>query len=40
MQVGLHTRLRPGAEERYEEYHRAAWPEVLEAIRRSGIWEL
>ena len=37
MQVGLHTRLRPGAEARYEEYHRAVWPEVLEAIKRSGI---
>src|SRR5437660_11781010 len=37
MQVGLHTRLRPGAEERYEEYHRAVWPDVLQAIRRAGI---
>lgn len=37
MQVGLHTRLKPGAEERYEEYHRAVWPDVLAAIRRSGI---
>ena len=37
MQVGLHTRLNPGAEARYEEYHRAVWPEVLEAIRRVGI---
>jgi L-rhamnose mutarotase len=37
MQVGLHTRLRPGAEERYEEYHRAVWPDVLKAIRRVGI---
>ncbi len=25
MQVGLHTRLKPGAEERYEEYHRAVY---------------
>ena len=32
MQVGLHTRLKPGAEERYEEYHRAVWPDVLDAI--------
>lgn len=39
MQVGLHTRLRPGAEGRYEEYHRAVWPDVLEAIRRAGITE-
>ena len=37
MQVGLHTRLKPGAADRYEEYHRAVWPEVLEAIRRAGI---
>jgi L-rhamnose mutarotase len=37
MQVGLHTRLKPGAEDRYEEYHRAVWPEVVDAIRRAGI---
>ncbi len=37
MQVGLHTRLKPGVEARYEEYHRAVWPDVLEAIRRVGI---
>ena len=37
MRVGIHTRLKPGAEERYEEYHRAVWPEVLRAIRRVGI---
>src|SRR5207248_10943977 len=37
MQVGLHTRLKRGAEERYEEYHRAVWPKVLEAITRNGI---
>jgi L-rhamnose mutarotase len=37
MQVGLHTRLKPGAEDRYDEYHRAVWPEVLDAIRRAGI---
>ena len=37
MQVGLHTRLKPGAEERYEEYHRAVWPDVLKAIQRVGI---
>jgi L-rhamnose mutarotase len=37
MQVGLHTRLRPGAEERYEQYHVAVWPDVLTAIRRVGI---
>jgi L-rhamnose mutarotase len=35
--VGLHTRLKPGAEERYEEYHRAVWPEVVAAIRKAGI---
>src|SRR6266852_1087169 len=37
MKIGLHTPLKPGAEERYEEYHRAIWPEVLEGIRRVGI---
>ncbi len=37
MRAGLHNRLRPGAEERYEEYHRAVWPDVLKAIRRVGI---
>lgn len=37
MEVGLHTRIKPGAEERYEEYHREVWPEVLAEIRRSGI---
>jgi len=37
MQVGLHTRLKPGAEKRYEEYHRAVWPAVVDAIRRAGI---
>jgi L-rhamnose mutarotase len=36
-QVGLHTRLRPGAEERYDEIHRAVWPDVLAAIRSVGI---
>ncbi len=39
MHVGLHTRLKPGSEERYELYHRAVWPEVVEAIRRNGIRE-
>jgi L-rhamnose mutarotase len=37
MQVGLHTRLKPGVEARYDEYHRAVWPDVLAAIRRVGI---
>jgi L-rhamnose mutarotase len=37
VKVGLHTRLKPGAEERYEEYHRNVWPEVLEANRRVGV---
>lgn len=37
MQVGLHTRLKPGAEARYDEYHRAVWPDVTEAIRGAGI---
>ena len=37
MEVGLRTRLKPGSEERYEEYHRAVWPAVLDEIRRAGI---
>ena len=37
MNVGLHTRIQPGSEERYEEYHRAVWPDVLKEIRRAGI---
>ncbi len=37
MKVGIRTRLVPGVEGRYEEYHRAVWPDVLVAIRRAGI---
>jgi L-rhamnose mutarotase len=37
MKIGLHTRLKPGSEERYEEYHRAVWPEVIGAIKGAGI---
>ena len=37
MKVGLHTRLKPGMEERYEAAHAAVWPEVLEGIRRAGV---
>ena len=37
MQVGLHTRLKPGVEQRYDEYHSAVWPDVLEAMRRVGM---
>ena len=37
MKVGLHTRLKPGAEERYEKYHREVWPDVLAGIRKAGI---
>ena len=37
MKVGLRTRLKPGTEERYEEYHRNVWPEVLAANRRVGV---
>jgi L-rhamnose mutarotase len=39
MKVGIHTRLKPGVEKRYEEYHRAGRPELLAAIRRAGITE-
>jgi L-rhamnose mutarotase len=35
--VGLRTRLRSGAEERYDELHRVVWPDVLAAIERVGI---
>jgi L-rhamnose mutarotase len=35
--VGLHTRLKPGAEEDYDRCHAAVWPEVLEAISRVGV---
>ena len=37
MLVGLHTRLKAGSEERYEEHHRAVWPDVVKEIRRAGI---
>jgi L-rhamnose mutarotase len=35
--VGLHTRLKPGAEAEYDALHEAVWPEVLEAIRAAGV---
>ncbi len=37
MKVGLHTRLKPGAEDRYEQYHREVWPDVLDGMKRVGI---
>ena len=37
MQVGLHTRLKPGVEDRYDEYHLAVWPDVVKVLRRVGI---
>ena len=37
MEVGLHTRLKPGAEVEYDALHEAVWPEVLEAIRQAGV---
>ena len=37
MKVGLRTRIKAGSEGRYEEYHRAVWPEVVREIRRAGI---
>jgi len=37
MNIGLHTRLKPGAEERYEAAHGAVWPDVLAAMHRVGI---
>lgn len=35
--IGRVLRLRNGAEAEYERYHADVWPEVLEAIRKSGI---
>jgi L-rhamnose mutarotase len=37
VKVGLHTRLKPGAEQRYEQYHARVWPEVLAGIRAAGV---
>lgn len=37
MYVGLHTRLKPGAEHQYDQLHAAVWPEVQSAIRRVGV---
>jgi L-rhamnose mutarotase len=37
MEVGLHTRLKPGAEAEYDALHQAVWPEVLEAILGAGV---
>jgi L-rhamnose mutarotase len=34
---GFVIRVDPGQVERYKEYHRKVWPEVLDAIRRSHI---
>jgi L-rhamnose mutarotase len=30
--IGIHTRLKPGAVERYEEYHKQVWPDYDRAI--------
>ena len=37
MEVALHTRLRPGAEQAYELAHREVPPLLLEAIRAVGV---
>ena len=37
MNVGLHTRLRPGAEAEYDAAHEAVPLQLLEAIRRAGV---
>jgi L-rhamnose mutarotase len=37
VKVGLHTRLKPGVEDRYEAHHKDVWPEVLAGMRRAGI---
>ncbi len=42
MTVGLHTRLKPGAEAPYDTAHAAVWPEILAGMRRVGItrWQI
>ena len=42
MTVGLHTRLKPGAEARYDAAHASVWPEILAGMRRVGItrWQI
>ena len=37
MKVGLHTRLKPGSEERYDQNHAAVWPEIRVGIRGAGV---
>jgi L-rhamnose mutarotase len=37
MKIGLHTRLKAGAEQRYDAAHSAVWPEIVAAMRRVGI---
>lgn len=37
MSVGLRTRIKPGMEGRYEQYHNSVWPGVVSAIREAGI---
>ena len=34
---GFVIRVGPGQIERYKEYHRHVWPEVLDAVHRSNI---
>ena len=38
--VLMHLEIRPGTAEEYERRHREIWPEMVEAIRDSGIREL
>ena len=35
--IGHVLRIRQGKEEEYDRYHAAVWPEMLEALRDSGI---
>jgi L-rhamnose mutarotase len=37
--VAFLLRLRPGAEEAYDQAHREVWPEMLDLLKRSGISE-
>jgi L-rhamnose mutarotase len=39
MRVALHTRLKPGTEEDYEQAHREVPAELVEAIRAAGAKE-
>ena len=37
--IAFFSRLRPGAEEAYDQAHAAVWPEMLAVLKRAGISE-